>query len=80
MVFKAEISAEKKAKVEVMNELTLLSVSEIARKCNISSSSAYRILKRKENKAKAKSGGRPRKISEKDERHITQTLLQLRRT
>ena len=80
MVFKAEISAEKKAKVKVMNELTSLSVSEIARKCNVSRSSTYRVLKRKENKTKVKSGGRPRKISEKDERHIARTLLQLRRT
>ena len=80
MVFNAEISAEKKAKVKVWNELTLLSLSEIARKCNISRSSVYRIIKQTDNKEKIKSNGRPRKMSEKDERHIARTLVQLRRT
>ena len=74
------MSAEKKAKVKVWNELTLLPVSEIARKCNISRSSVYRIIKQTDNKEKNKSNGRPRKMSEKDERHIARTLAQLRRT
>ena len=73
------MSAEKKAKVKVWNELTLLPVSEIARKCNISRSSVYRIIKQTDNE-KNKSNGRPQKMSEKDERHIARTLALLRRT
>ena len=60
--------------------MTLLPVSEIARKCNISRSSVYRIIKQTFNKGKNKSNGRPRIMSEKDERHIARTLVQLRRT
>ena len=79
MVFSAKISAERKARVKVLKELTSLSVSEIARKCNISRSSVYRMLKQTTNRKKTKSSGRPRKISGKDERDIARTLIQLRK-
>lgn len=79
MVFSAKVTAEKKARVKVLNELTSLSVGEIARKCRISRSSVYRMLKQTKNRKKTKSNGRPRKISEKDERHIARTLMQLRK-
>ena len=79
MVFSAKISAERKARVKVLKELTSLSVSEIARKCNISRSSIYRMLKQTTNRKKTKSSGRPRKISGKDERHMARTLIQLRK-
>ena len=77
MVFSAKICAERKARVKVLKELTSLSVCEITRKCNILRSSIYRMLKQTTNRKKTKSRGRPRKISEKDERHIAQTLIQL---
>ena len=77
MVFSAKISAERKARVEVLKELTSLSVSEIGRRCNTSRSSVYRMLKQTTNRKKTKSRGRPREISEKDERHIARTLIHL---
>lgn len=79
MVFSAKISVERKARVKVLKELTSLSVSEIARKCNISRSSIYRMLKQMTNRKKTKSSGRPRKISEKDKRHNARTLIQRRK-
>ena len=79
MVFSAKICAERRARVKVLKELTSLSVSEIARKCNISRSSIYRMLKQMTNRKKTKSSGRPRKISEKDKRHNARTLIQRRK-
>ena len=72
MVFSAEISVEKRLELK-------LSVSKIARNCNISRQSIYRMLTQTKNRKKTKSNGRPRKISEKDERHIARTLIQLRK-
>ena len=69
MVFSAKISAEKRARVKVLSEVSLL-VSEIVRKCNISRSSIYRMLRLTKSRKITKSSGRPWKISEKDERHI----------
>ena len=79
MVFSAKICAERRARVKVLKEHTSLSVSEIARKCNISRSSIYRMLKQMTNRKKTKSSGRPRKISEKDKRHNARTLIQRRK-
>lgn len=80
MVFSAKISVEKRARVKVLSEVSSLLVSEIVRKCNISRSSIYRMLRLTKSRKITKSSGRPWKISEKDERHIAWTLIQLHKT
>lgn len=80
MVFYVETSPEVKAEVKLLNEYTLLSASEIAKKCNISRASVYRIVTGTKRFKRKKSTGRRRKLSKKDERQIKRTLLKLRHT
>lgn len=82
MVFKGEINPSKRAYILYLARDKKLSVQEIVQQCNVSRATAYRIMKTNlmEDKRDDKKhpGGRPKKLSAREERKIIRTLKCLR--
>ena len=74
------ISSEKRALVQLTKEFVHFSYRELGRKYGISKSTAYNICNRKmKTKSREEKRGRPKVITERTERIILRTFLQLRR-
>ena len=80
MVFAGKISAETRAYVRLMRNTMNMSFRQISQECNISVSSAYRIVNGQHlTKPKCRRRpGRPRKINDAMERYIIRTVKKLR--
>ena len=84
MVFNGEISPSKRAYIKYLTQGKKLSIKDIARQCRVSRATVYNIKKdeiidrdqRKE--CNRDFGGRPRKLSLREDRHILRTLSSLR--
>ena len=84
MVFNGEINPSKRAYIKYLTQGKKLSIKDIARQCRVSRATVYRLKKdetidrdqRKE--CNRDFGGRPHKLSLREERHILRTLSSLR--
>ena len=82
MVYHGEISAEQKALAMYLKTESGKSYREIARKCNISKSSAQRICKsgcKSKAKSKPAKTGRPNKIDARSSRTLVRSLKKCRK-
>lgn len=80
MVFKRKISAEQKAFVKFLRQEGDVPVKEIVHRCGISRATIYRWLKSTNQSIQnSKKRGRPRLISEREERTIRRTITRLRK-
>ena len=72
MVFNGEINPSKRAYIKYLTQGKKLSIKDIARQCRVSRATVYRIKKDEIIKESSTTdfGGRPRKLSLREERHI----------
>ena len=83
MAFKKKICAEKWAYVKLAGKLQMKNARDIAKECNISLASVYRIWKAKmdqqnEEEKKRNRGGRPNKLSVRQKRSLLRNINKLR--
>ena len=84
MVFNGEINPSKRAYIKYLTQGKKFSIKDIARQCRVSQATVYRIKKdkiidRDQRKEWSRDfGGRPRKLSLREERRILRTLSSLR--
>ena len=83
MVFSGKIDPRKKAYILFLSREKNLSIREIVKKCNVSRATVYRIQKEvwddhHKKGQKKHAGGRPKKLSARDQRTIIRTLKHLR--
>ena len=84
MVFNCEINPSKRAYIKYLTQGKKFSIKDIARQCRVSQATVYRIKKdkiidRDQRKEWSRDlGGRPRKLSWREERRILRTLSSLR--
>ena len=84
MVFNGEINPSKRAYIKYLTQGKKFSIKDIARQCRVSRATVYRIKKdkiidRDQRKEWSRDfGGRPRKLSLREERRILRTLSSLR--
>ena len=84
MVFNGEINPSKRAYIMYWTQEKKLSIKDIARQCHVSRATVYRIKKDriidsyKREDWNRNLGGRPRKLSSREERKILRTLYSLR--
>ena len=84
MVYNGEINPSKRAYIMYLTQEKKLSIKDIARQCHVSRATAYRIKKDriidsyKREDWNRNLGGRPRKLSSREERKILRTLYSLR--
>ena len=84
MVFNGEINPSKRAYIKHLTQGKKLSIRDIARQCRVSRATVYRIKKDKiidrdqRKEWNRDFGGRPRKLTLREERHILRTLFSLR--
>ena len=80
MVFKREISSKKRAVALILAKSRIYSYAEMAKLCKISKSSVSRVIKTNGIKRKSTNrGGRPKKLSVRDERIFIRSLPKLRK-
>ena len=84
MVFNGEINPSKRAYIKHLTQGKKLSIRDIAQQCRASRATVYRIKKDKiidrdqRKEWNRDFGGRPRKLTLREERHILRTLFSLR--